>query len=224
MVLKSGVTAIRLQKEKISECEQKIQYMKGFRHQAQCHADEEQANQFFHMLCMLNAMRSTLLMWVDVKEEEFDKAWSNLIDAQEYTAIALKINDYEGVRNLEENLQHIEKSIFPGWTLYNSPGWTESIGECSICGSNFVECDHVENQIYMGNLCLRINRQVIDIDHTALVENPRDRRCVITEISNDEGEMINYFTWEKTGEKKELGEDASMRTKCVLFTFSELDL
>ena len=127
----SFTRSIRLQKEKIAECDQYIRLIKGFRQQAIDHAFEKQANHFFHMQCMVNALRSALLMWVDVKEEKFQNAWSNLIDAQEYTTIALKIDDYEGIRNLETLLQSAEKSIFPGWARYNSPGWIESIGECS---------------------------------------------------------------------------------------------
>jgi len=222
--LNSYTRSIRLQKNKITECEHNISYIKGFRHQAQSHSDEAQANQFFHMMCMLNAMRSALLLWVHIKEGTYDKAWTDLIDAQEYTAIALKVSDYEEVRNLEENLQFIEKSIFPGFALYSSPGWTETVGDCSICGSKFSECDHIENQIYMGNLCRRINRKLIELDHAALVKDPRDRRCILTEISNNEGEMINNFTLEKTGEKKELGSDGGMRITSIICSFAELDL
>ncbi|ACF44814.1 hypothetical protein Ppha_2655 [Pelodictyon phaeoclathratiforme BU-1] len=51
----------------------------------------------------------------------------------------------------------------------------------------------------MGRLCQRADREIVRVDHIAFVENPRDRRCIITKTSDDEGNEIDYFTWEKTG-------------------------
>lgn len=209
------------QKEKIVECEQHILYVKSFRYQAKEKENEYEANHFFHMQCMINAMRSSLLMWVELKADNFNKAWNHLIDAQDYTGIALKVSDYEGVRNLEKKLICAEKSLFPGWAMYNSPGFTETIGDCSICKKKFTTCIHIEGNIYCGSLCYRINRKIIDVDHSALVKHPKDKRCVITEISGDDGKMINYFTWEKTGESNE-GEDNRLRA--VIFNYGGLDL
>lgn len=55
----------------------------------------------------------------------------------------------------------------------------------------------------MGRLCQRIDRKIVRFDHFALVKNPRDRRCIFTKISEDDGQEIDYFTWEKTGIKKD---------------------
>lgn len=51
----------------------------------------------------------------------------------------------------------------------------------------------------MGRLCQRINRDIVRIDHFSFVTNPRDKRCIITKTSDDNGNEIDYFTWEKTG-------------------------
>ena len=134
----------------------------------------------------------------------------------------MKIKDYEGVRNLEKRLQAAEESIFPGWSLYNSPGFVETIGNCSICGELFSLCDHVENQIYMGQLCQRIDRNIVRTDHFAFVQNPRDRRCIITKISEDDGQEIDYFTWEKTGEKKDNSD--GMHAEAIMFKIPTLDV
>lgn len=212
----------RIQSEKVVECEHYLQVIKSYKKQVIDKGVEALANELFHMQCMVNANRSSLLMWIALKEEKFNDAWSDLVDAQEYISIALKIKDYEGVRNLEKRLQGAEESIFPGWSLYNSPGFVETIGNCSICGELFSLCEHVENQIYMGQLCQRIDRKIVRVDHSAFVQNPRDRRCIITKISEGDGHEIDYFTWEKTGEKK--GNSDGMHAEAIIFKIPTLDV
>lgn len=212
----------RIQSEKIVECEHYLKVIKSYKKQLIVQGVEALANELFHMQCMVNASRSSLLMWIALKEDKFNDAWSYLVDAQEYISIALKIKDYEGVRNLEKRLQGAEESIFPGWSLYNSPGFVETIGNCSICGESFSLCDHVENQIYMGQLCQRIDRKIVRADHFAFVKNPRDRRCIITKISEDDGQEIDYFTWEKTGKKKDNSD--GMHAEAILFKIPTLDV
>lgn len=212
----------RIQTEKVAECEHYLQVIKSYKKQVIDKGIEALANELFHMQCMVNASRSSLFMWIALKEEKFNDAWSALVDAQEYISIALKIKDYEGVRNLEKRLQAAEESIFPGWSLYNSLGFVETIGNCSICSELFSLCDHVENQIYMGQLCQRIDRKIFRADHFAFVQNPRDRRCIITKISEDDGQEVDYFTWEKTGEKKDNSD--GMHAEAIMFRIPTLDV
>ncbi len=130
---------------------------------------ESSANDFFHMQCMVNALKASLQMWVNLKNDLYQKSWSCLMDAQEYTVIALRINEYEGILNLQKQLTSIEEAVFPGWKLYNSPGFIETVGKCSICGKNFMECDHIEKQVYSGSLCQRVERKIIEMDHNSII-------------------------------------------------------
>lgn len=214
----------RLQENKIHECSEFVAEIKGYKVQAVENDMESAANEFFLMQCMVNALKASLSMWVNLKSDQYQKSWSYLIDAQEYTNIALKMRDYEGLLNLQKQLTYIEESVFPGWALYNSPGFIETVGKCSICGKKFIDCGHIENQIYRGSLCQRVERKVIELNHTAVVENPRDKRCIITQISDDDGNMIDYFTWEKTGEKKENNEGVIGHMESVLFVIPSLDV
>ncbi|HCD14118.1 MULTISPECIES: hypothetical protein [Gammaproteobacteria] len=209
--------SIETQRQKVAECDNYLVAIKQYKSQAIEKNNEPVANQFFHMQCMIHALRSSLLMWIELKECSFENAWTHLVDAQEYTAIALRLNDYEGVRNLEARLKGAEQSLFPGWKIYNSPGFVETVGKCSVCHAPFSECDHVENEIYMGSLCQRIDRNIVRVDHFAFVENPRDRRCIITKTSDDDGNEIDYFTWEKTGKKvnNEEGHHVEGRMFCI---------
>jgi len=211
-----------IQRQKIAACDKYLGVIKQYKQQAAERENEHVANQFFHMQCMINALRSSLLMWVQLKENDFEGSWTHLIDAQEYTSIALRINDYDGVRNLEARLNSAEESLFPGWKIYNSPGFVETVGKCSICHDSFLVCDHVENEIHMGRLCQRIDREIVRVDHFALVENPRDRRCIITKTSDDDGNEIDYFTWEKTGKK--LDNDEGRHIEGRMFCIPKLDV
>lgn len=212
----------KMQHQKVSECEKYLVVIKHCKLQAIQQNNEYAANQFLHMQCMINALKSSLLMWIDLKKNDFENSWTHLVDAQEYTSIALRVNDYEGARNLETRLKCAEDSLFPGWEIYNSPSFVETIGKCSVCHAPFTECDHRENEVYMGSLCQRIDREIVRVDHLALVTNPRDRRCIITKTSDAEGNEIDYFTWEKTG--KLVNNDEGHHFAGRLFCYPTLDV
>lgn len=211
-----------VQYEKILECENHIKIIKQYKLQAINRNDESAANQLFHVQCIVNALRSFLIMYTEIKKGKFKEAWTALMDAQDYNNIALNINRREGDENLKSRLKAAETSLFPGWNIFNSPGFVETIGNCSICSSSFIDCEHLENEIYMGSLCQRVDRNIIEIDHFAFVKNPRDRRCIVTKISDTDGNEIDYFTWEKTG--KIVENDDGLHIECILFSIPVLDI
>lgn len=208
-----------IQEKKVLECTKYIEIIKNFKYQAQHKKDNFNSNIFFHMQCTVNAVKSLLLMWTQLKKEKFYEAWTSLIDAQEYSSIALKVetDNKQGVLNLQNRLRNIEKSIFPSQNLYMSAVLIETVGNCSVCNSLFIDCNHIENEIYTGSLCQRINRKIIDIKGFDLVKNPFDRRCIITTFYDNEGNEINRFTGDKTGEVTD-------SFKSVVFRFQTLDL
>jgi hypothetical protein len=216
------VRSIGLQKQKVEDIKLYVDRIRGFKYQAAKAKQEEDANRLFHFQCMLKSMESSIMVWIELKEGSPQNAWTRLVDAQEYKDVALMTQDYPGIRRLEEALINMEQVLFPHSRLYNSPGFLETIGDCSICGKPFSACTHVENWIYMGKLCRRINRKVLEALHSALVEHPRDRRCIITKHSNDEGRMIDRLTLEDVGPRSREGDE--MLIEGVMFHPGELDL
>jgi hypothetical protein len=214
--------ALALQEQKIFEIGPRVVQMKAYKAQAVDRGEEELAKVFFHFQCMLRSVESALRVWVAIKGGDIDEGWRHLVDAQEYKDIAILAGDGEGVRTHERQLVAMEQALFPPSPLFNSAGFSESIGDCSICGSPFSSCSHIENFIYMGRLCRRTNKKFIAATHVALVEHPRDRRCVVTKQSNDEGRMINRFTLEDSGANASHG-DGAMMLEAVLMTSVELD-
>lgn len=213
--------SIRLQKEQINLLDSKINQFKGFKNYAIKNKDEPMANALLGMQCMLSSLRSSLKCWISVKENNFMEAWGYLIDAHEYCDIAIKVKTFQGLENLKVHLTGIERSIFPHWALYNSIGVLETIGKCSICGITFNDCEHLEGEIYIGRLCQRVERNIIEVNHCALVPIPHDKRCILTHISRD-GKSIDNFTHEPTGVLTD--DKDGLTTQGVIMTTKLLDL
>lgn len=215
------VRSADLQREKVDELSEFLERLRAYKLAAIQAQHEPVANILFHAQCMLRASQASLLVWIDLKKGKHHDAWRRLIDAQEYTDVALLTGAHDGVRNLEAKLLQMREVLFPHFNLYNSPGWIETIGKCSICGAPFAACDHVENCVYMGRLCRRVDRQVLEMLTVSLVQNPRDRRCVI--VKRSEGDrMIDYFTLQDAGPKADEG-DAQL-IEGIVFTPNDLDL
>ncbi|MDD3381663.1 MAG: hypothetical protein PHD68_10735, partial [Rugosibacter sp.] len=65
--------------------------------------------------------------------------------------------------------------------------------ECSICGGDYDDCDHLIGRPYMGRFCYIIARD-ISLDHVAIVKEPADKRCRV-ERFNVDGGVRNRMTW-----------------------------
>lgn len=215
------VRSVDLQRKKVAEIDALVERVRSYKLGAIQAQHEPAANRLFHVQCMLRAVQASLSVWVELKGGKHHEAWRLLVDAQEYKDVALLTRDYEGIRNLEAKLNQMREALFPHFSLFSSPGWVETVGRCSICGSPFAVCDHIEKHVYMGKLCRRVDRQVLETLHIALVKSPRDRRCVIAKRSEGD-RMIDNFTLEDAGPRKPEGE--GMLIESVMFTPDRLDL
>jgi hypothetical protein len=169
-----------------------------------------------------------LQMWVGIKSSDPADAWCLLVDAQEYANMALRIpvQGAWGISEYQQHLLKIEDTIFPGWPVYNSPAFIEETGDCSICFRPYSECeDHIEDLIYCGRLCERINRKMIRANHIAIVKFPKDRRCIIRHISNDDGRKKDYITGKVLDEKfeKYSDDEGLMIFSGIIMTSKRLD-
>lgn len=221
------VRAAELQQERVKVLIKLKNRIKGFKNGAVKAQDERAANALFHLQSGLNAYASELRMFIALKNEDLYDAWDLLIDAQEYVSYALRAGEIDvGIDNLKERLTLEENLIFPGYPRYNSYEAVIKGGICTICNSPFIECDHMEELVYWGKLCLRVHPDLVSFDSIALVEDPKDRRCIITELTNEEGDYIDYMTWRLTGEEVDEGleENVLMRLKCRVFQNKLLEI
>jgi hypothetical protein len=164
-------------------------------------------------------------MWIDLKRNKHHNAWSFLIDSQEYLSYAIRSSDnFWGLNELSDQIKNIETVIFPGFPYYNSIGAIIKGGICSICQNSFGQCEHIEGIIYWGSLCKRIKYKIVSVDHSAIVTEPKDRRCIINKISTDDGYYRDYITWEKTTEKVKDPNQKYLMMSGVMVTLKELDV
>ncbi len=196
--------------------------IRGFKAGARQAEDERAANELFHVQCGLNAMISLLTMWVDLKKANYYSAWDRLIDAEEYISVAMRASEGgPALGKILERLKEVERVIFPGFRVFNSAGLLIRGGECSVCGKWFGVCEHIEGRVYWGCLCRRINAEIVKVDHVAIVGEPRDRRCVMTETTTDDGFYRDCMTWKK-GRKLEDGPEGH-RITGIIFRYKSIE-
>ncbi|MCI6591925.1 MAG: hypothetical protein MSH65_04575 [Spirochaetia bacterium] len=71
----------------------------------------------------MNAVKSSLNMWIKLKEGKNYEAWCSLQDAIDYIAFSQKVEEQmSGINDLQKFLMDCEKTLFPVFPLYNSSG------------------------------------------------------------------------------------------------------
>lgn len=169
--------------------------------------DENFANLLLGFECVAECIRAEITMWILLKMGNPDEAWDSLISAQ--TAAADAARAHEGFSHLaqkSERLETIEQLVFPP-QVFLSSGLIVRHQECSICGAEYGECGHLAGMPYWGTFCHIIAKD-IEARHFAIVENPADKRCRITEFEADGG-WRNRMTWKIDPRKPDTATDDS---------------
>jgi hypothetical protein len=155
---------------------------------------ESKANLFFSMECTALFLKRLGEVWLELKVENPHEAWRALMDAQEYLRVAIQAHETPELREHLLKLENIELTLFPKPSQFISPGIIYKSGKCTICGYRFDKCEHEEDLIYMGKVCKEIQRRIVEVNHVALVDKPRDKRCYVNSWEDDAGQQIDYFT------------------------------
>lgn len=192
-VFLSITRAKELQESSIKTIEKTLKDIANEKQEAIASCDESYANLLLGCECIGGALIAELQMWLLLKDEKPDAAWDRLIDAQIYTIEALRA--HEGFSHLGRHFQRleaIEKLVFPP-QVFLSSGIIIKRQECSICGLDYDECEHIVWKPYMGKFCSIIARE-FELDHVAIVKDPADKRCRALGFSVDGGTR-NRMTW-----------------------------
>jgi hypothetical protein len=161
--------------------------------QAAIAGNEDYANLLLACECAVEGLVAELRMWLLLKQDQPDKAWDHLVTAQNALASALKAHD--GFTEIDNNLRRldaIERIIFPPQVFFSS-GMIVDKQICSICSSDYEDCEHVKGRPYMGKFCM-VRLIASKVDHVAMVHNPADKRCRVEKFS-EEGGYRNRMTW-----------------------------
>ena len=155
--------------------------------------NEDFANLLLGYSCVVEVLIAEIEMWLHLKCEEPDKAWEKLVTAQKLSIAAART--HEGFGHLvhhHQRLETIEKLLFPA-QVFVSPSMIAKHQQCSICGNEYEDCEHLKGMPYMGEFC-NVVIQDFELDHVAIVEVPADKGCRITEV-DVEGGARNRMTW-----------------------------
>jgi hypothetical protein len=158
--------------------------------------DEDSANSILSLEYALNAFAEELMMWVALKADDTNAAWDHMVDAQMAGASAMQTHTIGNeFREDFERLATIEIVLFPS-QIFTSLGVVVSHSTCSICGTEYGECDHVVGRVYNGEMCTR-NLTDFRINEVSLVSDPASKHARVTSISDD-GVMRDTLTWRVT--------------------------
>ena len=155
--------------------------------------DESVANLLLGYQRVFGALSAEVDMYLLLKSGHPDSAWDSLVSAQ--MAIADALRAHSAFFHLTHKLRHLEALehiLFPP-QVFVSTGMIVKRQDCSICGKEYEDCDHLIGKPYLGEVCNVVVRDC-EIDHVAVVDDPADKRCRALSFSTDEG-MRNRMTW-----------------------------
>lgn len=157
---------------------------------------EDEANLFLGFECAFGAMRSELMMWIQIKQDLPNEAWDCLVAAQMGCMDATRA--HQGFAKCEQRLEKLkllEEQLFSPQS-FMSVGFISDGLDCSICGERYSRCEHLRGKPYMGKFC-EINHRNPRGDHAALVKVPADKRCRIVSFKTKDGHR-DKLSWEIT--------------------------
>jgi len=158
--------------------------------------EEDDANLFLGFECVIGALRSELMMWILLKRDMPNEAWSRLVAAQMACLDATRA--HRGFAHCEQRLKALEQlegQIFPP-QVFMSAGFVSDRLDCSICSERYSKCEHLRGKPYMGQFCEVIHRNPRG-DHVALVKAPADKRCRVVSVKTKDGHR-DRLSWEIT--------------------------
>jgi len=145
-------------------------------------APDEIFNDYYLFGVLLSLLKGYAVFWSLVLQEQFSDSWCSLQDVEDRLRILRKFGPIKAIGlldGIEEQCCHLEK-LYPYKWFMSTEATYEQL-ECSICGQdmNSQACPHIQGELYRGVLAVGIVKKVRELHAVALVQNPRDKRCVV---------------------------------------------
>lgn len=155
---------------------------------------EEKANLIQCLKYVAISIKNELMFILNLKNDEIDLAWDNLIVAQNMIELSRKNQPYnrDYLIGYQNKLLAYEQILFPKIT-FHSRGCIVGETQCSICNQNYNECSHIKGKLYMGELCSEIIYKILELEEVSIVDNPDDKRCRTISFGSKD-EMKDIFT------------------------------
>lgn len=156
--------------------------------------DNDLANAFASFELVTEAMTFEFEMWINLKEENYDKAWDLLIDAQSSATSAMQAHNINGhLSRYISRLHLLEKVLFPP-QLFFSDCSVISQSKCSICEKPIEDCEHLKGKFYMGKQCYEKIEKIEKIYGFDIVKDPANKKCRAQTIIENE-KTIDLMTF-----------------------------
>lgn len=145
---------------------------------------EESANAFLAFELMIKALTEEFRFLLALKADDVDKAWDHLINAESSAAAAMSSHAIASHLDRYINKLHtFERLLFPQ-PIFFSSGFIVKKLECSICGVEYGECDHIKGRPYMGQLCAEVVKEA-ELREVSIVSDPADKHCRALSFTED---------------------------------------
>lgn len=171
--------------------------------------EEAYLNELYVLDRYADFFRAYTVFWKNIYQKQFHPtAWDSLQDALSLLRVIKRFSNID-IACFEYQITEIEK-LFP-YKIFGSVGFLIERFTCSTCGEDIdsVNCPHRHGHLYHGVMAQAVaDGENGRIDHVAIVENPRDKRCVLWLADGDSWEAFHAlrFLSEKlvSGEAKPL--------------------
>lgn len=182
-----------LQKDALGQLAAFMQSNEKIKRDAVAGGDEDFANYCLGLDRVATALRGEISMWLVLKADRPDDAWTELVIAETAYAEAIRAREnFEPMQQQIERLDEVERVVFPS-QVYLSVGTVVRSKICSICGQEYEKCDHISGKPYWGELCHTILRNIVP-NHVAIVAEPANKMCRVVYF-DVEGGRRNRMTW-----------------------------
>lgn len=158
--------------------------------------NENIANILLCIECIIDANRSELRMWIQLKERMYDDAWNSLISTQNRAEASRRAHEISKKYHIDDylsKLESIEKIVFPEQN-FNSPALIVREEWCTICDEKYGNCDHIAGRPYWGEFCRRKMGEIIGGDHLAIVDEPESKQARVYVFGKEGEEKIDMMT------------------------------
>lgn len=140
-------------------------------------------NDHFVLTAALQMLGNYYLFWQKICTEQFAESWTKLQDIQDGLRTLFRFSSHRNVlfaAFIEHQCGQLE-SLYP-YRVFASVELAYDSLVCSICARDMSdpECPHIAGELYRGHVAHGIVRGINQLQAISFVENPMDKRCVIS--------------------------------------------
>jgi len=149
---------------------------------------ECQPDSFFDDLYVLergiDLLEAYARTWRLITHSQFTASWDALQDALDLLRLIKRFSAID-VSFFEDQLTELERA-YP-YKVFFSLGALVARFECTLCGGDIdsLDCPHRRGNLYRGRMAMAVAKDMVEFDHIAIVEQPRDKRCVVSYENSD---------------------------------------